>query len=92
MLAIRITGSQLRAARAIVGLSMGDLAERARLSSRVISKWESSSNAVPEANVAHFNRALDVLESEGVRFIHGGVHLARPTSTTTVTASEGIPA
>jgi AcrR family transcriptional regulator len=47
MLAIRITGNQLRAGRALANLSMEDLAARARLSRRSLSKWEGSSNAVP---------------------------------------------
>jgi predicted transcriptional regulator len=34
MLAVRITGSQLRAGRALAGLSMEDLAARARFSRR----------------------------------------------------------
>jgi len=78
MLAIRITGSQLRAGRALAGLSMEDLADRAKLCRRSISKWEGSSNAVPDAMVDHLSRALDVLEAEGVRFSDSGVYLQRP--------------
>jgi transcriptional regulator with XRE-family HTH domain len=78
MLAIRITGNQLRAGRALAGLSMEDLADRAKLCRRSISKWEGSSNAVPDAMVAHLSRAVDVLEGEGIRFSDGGVHLQRP--------------
>src|SRR5262249_19010634 len=37
------------------------------------SKWEGSSNAVPDAMVAHLSRALDVLEGEGARFSGDGV-------------------
>jgi hypothetical protein len=55
MLAIRITGNQLRAGRA--------LAARAHLSRRTLSKWEGSSNAAVDAMVAHLSRALDVLEA-----------------------------
>jgi transcriptional regulator with XRE-family HTH domain len=64
MLAIRIIGNQLRAGRALADLSMEDLAARARLSRRTLSKWEVSSNATPSAMVDHFCRALDVLEAE----------------------------
>jgi len=49
MLAIRITGNQLRAGRALADLSMEDLAARARLSRRTLSKWEGSSNAAVDA-------------------------------------------
>jgi transcriptional regulator with XRE-family HTH domain len=72
MLAIRITGNQLRAGRAFAGLSMEDLADRAKLCRRSISKWEGSSNAVPSAMGDHLCHALDVLEAEGVRFSDGG--------------------
>jgi transcriptional regulator with XRE-family HTH domain len=43
---------------------MEDLAARARLSRRTLSKWEGSSNAVPDAMVDHFCRALDVPKAE----------------------------
>ena len=56
---------------------MEDLAARARLSRRTLSKWEGSSNAVPDAMVAHLSRALDVLEAEGVRFSDSGVYGTR---------------
>jgi transcriptional regulator with XRE-family HTH domain len=79
MLAVRITGNQLRAARALAGLSMEDLADRAKLCRRSISKWEGSSNAVPDAMVAHLSRALDVLEHEGVRFNDSGVYTVTPS-------------
>ena len=92
MLAIRITGNQLRAGRALADLSMEDLAARARLSRRTLSKWEGSSNAVPDAMVAHLSRALDVLEAEGIRFSDSGVHLQRAVPTSTVIHSEGAAA
>jgi transcriptional regulator with XRE-family HTH domain len=92
MLAVRITGNQLRAGRALAGLSMEDLAARARLSRRSLSKWEGSSDATPSAMVDHFCRALDVLEAEGVRFSDGGVHLQRSAPMGTVLASEGAVA
>jgi hypothetical protein len=50
---------------------MEDLADRAKLCRRSISKWEGSSNVVPDAMVAHLSRALDVLEAEGIRFSDG---------------------
>src|SRR5215472_6057795 len=92
MLAIRITGNQLRAGRALADLSMEDLAARARLSRRTLSKWEGSSNATPDAMTAHLCRALDVLESEGIRFSDNGVHLQRTAPTSTVIHSEGAAA
>jgi transcriptional regulator with XRE-family HTH domain len=96
MLAIRITGNQLRAGRALADLSMEDLAARAHLSRRTLSKWEGSSNAAVDAMVAHLSRALDVLEAEVIRFSAGGVYLQRSTvlpsdSPPLVNASESYP-
>src|SRR5262245_9258510 len=84
MLLVRITGNQLRAGRALANLSMDDLAARAQLSRRTLSKWEGSSAAVPDAMVDHLSRALDVLEAEGIRFTDGGVQMQRSTPTTTL--------
>jgi transcriptional regulator with XRE-family HTH domain len=93
MLAIRITGNQLRAGRALAGLSIEDLAARARLSGRSISKWEGSSAAVPDAMVSYLSRAIGVLESEGVRFTaRDGVYLQRSAPTSTVIESAGAAA
>jgi transcriptional regulator with XRE-family HTH domain len=93
MLAVRITGSQLRAGRALLGLSIEDVAARARLSRRSLGKWESSSDAVPDAMVDHLSRAIDVLEQEGVGFSATGVYLQRPAPVAgTVLHSEGATA
>ena len=92
MLAIRITGNQLRAGRALAHLSMEDLAARARLCRRSIAQWEGSSNAAPDAMVGHLSRVLDVLEAEGIRFSDGGVHLQRTAPISSVIHSEGVAA
>jgi DNA-binding XRE family transcriptional regulator len=97
MLLIRITGCQLRAGRALAGLSIEDLAARAGLSRHSVSKWENSSHAVPEATVNHLSRCCDVLEAEGVRFgDDGGVFPLRRASAVAGTvlhsaASEATP-
>src|SRR2546430_17300999 len=70
---IRLSGSQLHAARVLVGLSREDLAERAGLCRHSIRKWETSSDAVPAATYSHLCRAVDVLENEGARFSGDGV-------------------
>jgi transcriptional regulator with XRE-family HTH domain len=93
MLLVRITGAQIRAGRALAGLTIEDLANRAQLCRHSVRKWEGSSNAVPSAMVDHLSRAVDVLEAEGVRFTDGGVQLQRPaTPTATVLQSEGVAA
>jgi transcriptional regulator with XRE-family HTH domain len=96
MLLIRITGSQLRAGRALAGLSLEELATRARVSRHSVTKWEHSSDAVPGATLDHLGRALDVLEAEGVRFSETGVFLQRPAPAVAATvlhsaASEATP-
>jgi transcriptional regulator with XRE-family HTH domain len=66
MLLIGITGAQIRAGRALAGLTIEDLAIRAQVCRHSVRKWEGSSNAVPSAMVDHLSRALDVLEAEGI--------------------------
>jgi transcriptional regulator with XRE-family HTH domain len=73
MTMIRLSGSQLHAARVLVGLSREDVAERAGLCRHSIRKWETSSDAVPAATYSHLCRVVDMLESEGARFSGDGV-------------------
>ena len=79
MTMIRVTGSQLHAARVLVGLSREDLAERAGLCRHSVRKWEHSSHAIPGAMYTHLCRVVDVLEGEGARFSGDGVYLERST-------------
>jgi transcriptional regulator with XRE-family HTH domain len=92
MLLVRISGAQIRAGRALAGLTIEDLAARAQVCRHSVRKWEGSSNAVPSAMVDHLSRALDVLEAEGIRFSDGGVHLQRSAPISSVIASEGAVA
>ena len=87
MLLVRITGNQLRAGRALAGLTIEDVATRAQLHRQSVRKWEGSSDATPSAMTDHLCRAIDVLEAEGIRFSAGGVHLQR-----TVLPSDERPA
>jgi hypothetical protein len=73
MTMIRLSGSQLHAARVLVGLSHENPAERAGLCRDSIRKWETSSDALPAATYSHLCRAVDVLENEGARFSGDGV-------------------
>src|SRR5215467_6573819 len=70
---IRLSGSQLHAARVLVGLSREDLAERAGLCPHSIRKWETSSHAIPGAIYPHLCRVVDILEGEGARFTGDGL-------------------
>jgi transcriptional regulator with XRE-family HTH domain len=71
MTIVEITGSQLHAARVLVGLSREDLAERAGLSRHSIR--ERSRDSIPAATYSHLCRAVDVLGNEGARFSGDGV-------------------
>ena len=82
MTMIRLSGSQLHAARVLVGLSLDELADRAKLCRHSIRKWETSSDAVPGAMYPNLCRVVDILEAEGVIFTDVGVHLARPGGVT----------
>ena len=75
MTTIRLSGSQLHAARVLVGLSREDLAKRAGLCRHSIRKWETSSHAIPSAMYPHLCRAVDILEGEGARFSGDGVSI-----------------
>jgi transcriptional regulator with XRE-family HTH domain len=82
MLLIRITGNQIRAGRALAGLTIEDLAARAQLCRHSVRKWETSSNAAPSAMVDHLSRALDVLEAGGrSSAAMGSTHYAASTIT-----------
>src|SRR6516165_11999186 len=50
MTIIEITGSMLRAARSLAGLSQQEIAGRARISRPSLTTWENSSSSVPSAN------------------------------------------
>jgi DNA-binding transcriptional regulator YiaG len=63
MTLIRVTGSQLHAARVLVGLSREVLAEPAGLCRHTICKWETSSHAVRGAMCGHLCRVVDVLNA-----------------------------
>ena len=67
MTVIRVTGSQLHAARVLVGLSREEVPERASLCRHSIRKRETSSRALPGAMYSHLCRAVDVLARVRVR-------------------------
>src|SRR6516162_1964068 len=96
MTMIRLSGSQLHAARVLVGLSREEVAERAGLCRHSIRKWETSSHAIPGAMYLHLCRVVDILEGEGAvqrrwgqRIIRGLARLSNgsglpPSSTPTI--------
>lgn len=62
----QISGAQIRAARALLDLSAGDLAELAGLSRGVIQRAEIGPSPVVAANLA---RIVEVLERQGIIFL-----------------------
>jgi transcriptional regulator with XRE-family HTH domain len=89
----KLTGNQLRASRALAGLTRDELANRAGLSRDVLRSWEVSSHSIVPAQYQMLCRAIEALEAEGIRFSDDGVHLQRTAPIAgTVIASERIPA
>jgi transcriptional regulator with XRE-family HTH domain len=92
MTIIEITGSMLRAARNLAGLSQQEIADRARLSRPCLTTWENSSSSVPSANARALGRVVSVLEDEGVVFTAGGAMLQSRSPLPPITAhSEARP-
>jgi hypothetical protein len=88
----KLTGNQFRASRVLAGLTRDELARRAGLSRDVLRSWEVSSHSIVPAQYQMLCRAIEALEAEGICFSDGGVHLQRTAPTSTVIASERIPA
>jgi transcriptional regulator with XRE-family HTH domain len=76
---VQITGSMLRGARGLLGLSQQELADRASIRRPTITAWEGSSDAVPNANCRTFARVVEALETQGIRFRRDGVFIERAT-------------
>jgi len=91
MTMIRLSGSQLHAARVLVGLSREEVAERAGLCRHSIRKWETSSHAIPGAMYGHLCRVVDILENEGAQFSGAGVYLERGTVLPSASAVKATP-
>lgn len=74
------TGNQLKAARALIGLDQGDVAQRAGVNVNTIRSMEASGAAAIAGRAANVQRVQQVLEVAGIEFLnHGrpGVRLAR---------------
>ena len=74
------TGNQLRAARALVGMDQGTLAERAGVNINTIGSMEKRGSSGLVSGLDKVQSVMRVLEAEGVEFLnHGepGVKLRR---------------
>jgi hypothetical protein len=92
MMTTQITGSMLRAGRALAGVSQEALARRAGLHRQTVWAWERASGC-HAGGVCHEARPRrDILESEGVRFAADGVHLDQPVPPLTAVIAPGATA
>jgi transcriptional regulator with XRE-family HTH domain len=74
---IVVTGSMLRGARALIGMSQEQVASRAGITRPCLALWEQSSNSAPSASYPLLARVVETLESQGIRFRHDGVFYER---------------
>ncbi len=63
-----ISGAQIRAARALLGLSATDLAERAGVGWATVQRFESA-EGLPQGRSSTFQRIQETLEEAGVTFL-----------------------
>lgn len=80
----KITGTQIRAGRALVRLSAADLAERARVGVATVRRAELEDGEV-RATAANAHAIRAALEAAGVEFIEengggAGVRLVKPST------------
>ena len=66
-----ITGTQMRAARALLGIDQRELAQRAGLSLPTIQRMESSDGVI-RGNVDSLMKLVDALTADGIELIGDG--------------------
>ena len=77
-----ISGAQIRAARALLGMSATELSKRAKVGWATIQRYESA-EGVPNSRSGTLQRIKDTLEAAGIAFTGNpetspGVRLRRP--------------
>jgi len=68
-----ITGTQMRAARALLGIDQRELAQRAGLSLPTIQRMESSDGVI-RGNVDSLMKLVDALTADGIELIDEGAN------------------
>ncbi len=63
-----VSGAQLRAARALLGMSAAELAEASGIGHRTIQRFEAS-NDVPDSRTAILRQLISTLEARGIEFL-----------------------
>ena len=66
-----ITGAQLRAARALIGIDQRELAQRSGLSVPTIQRMESSDGVI-RSNVDSLMKLINALAASGIQLINEG--------------------
>lgn len=79
------TGNQLKAARALAGLSQGELATRAKVNINTISSMEKRGSEMLTSGLDVVTRVAQALESLGIEFMDRGapgvrLHKSEPAS------------
>ena len=75
-----VTAGQMRAARALLGISQAELARRAGVSVPTIKRCESDAENVPTVSAETQEKICAILKTEGVEFTNGnypGVRMRR---------------
>jgi transcriptional regulator with XRE-family HTH domain len=62
-----ISGAQIRAARALLGVSAAEMAKRADISHRTLQRFEAA-DGLPDAQIRLLERVKVALEAMGVKF------------------------
>ncbi|MBF9045528.1 helix-turn-helix domain-containing protein [Rhodobacterales bacterium LSUCC0031] len=68
MQGVSLTSEQIRAARAVTGLSIRSLAEMSGISVSSIKRYEAATG-VPNASKGHLNVLKEVYEAHGIQFV-----------------------
>jgi transcriptional regulator with XRE-family HTH domain len=66
---ILITSSQIKAARAMTGLTVRALAEQSNIAFSTLVRLESSGNAIPAGNIETLRKLIETFQAAGIEFI-----------------------
>lgn len=66
---ILITSSQIKAARAMTGLTVRALAEQSKIAFSTLVRLESAGNNVPAGNIETLKKLTKTFEASGIEFI-----------------------
>lgn len=68
MQGLELTSVQLKAARAVLGWSVAELAERTGIGTATINRYEAA-KGVPKSRKGHLQTLRALFEAEGIRFV-----------------------